>query len=230
MTEPAPASRFKAAMPLIPGVSGPGSRFPRRNPLLPLMVGFLAFGLVIFLAAHWFSRSKPVETVRAEPTPQLEVPAPPPDPNSLLPHVSEFNPVVATFADLPKPWSSVDFLIRNKLTGEDTPATIVRLPEGSSSLPSSYWAFSRKPIYGSCQLEYITDIAKLREEYDFRSARHPLVGNPCSRVLYDPLKTSNLPGNIWIRGAIVQGSDFRPPNGVELKIRGKEILAIRTEQ
>jgi hypothetical protein len=79
-------------------------------------------------------------------------------------------------------------------------------------------------------LEYVTDIAKLRQEYDFRNARHPLVGNPCSRVLYDPLKTSNLPGNVWIRGAIVQGSDIRPPNGVELRIRGKEILAIRTEQ
>jgi hypothetical protein len=229
MMEPAPASRFKADMPQIPGVSGPGSRLPRGNPLLPLIVVFLVLGLVILLAAHWLSRSKPVETVRVEAAPQMEVPAAPPDPNSLLPHVSELNPVVATLAELAKPWSSVDFLIRNKETGEDIPATIVRLPEGSASLPSSYWAFSRKPIYGRCQLEYITDIKKLREEYDFRYARHPLVGNPCSRVLYDPLTTSNLPGNIWIRGAIVQGSDIRPPNGIEVKIRGKEILTIRTE-
>jgi hypothetical protein len=230
MTETAQASRFKADMPQIPGISGPGSRLPRRNPLLPLIVVFLVLGLVILLAAHWFSRSKPLETVRVESTPQMEVPAPPPDPNSLLPHASELNPVVATLADLAKPWSSVDFLIRSNITGEDLLATIVRLPEGSATLPSGYWAFSRKPLYGSCQLEYVTDIAKLRQEYDFRNARHPLVGNPCSRVLYDPLKTSNLPGNVWIRGAIVQGSDIRPPNGVELRIRGKEILAIRTEQ
>jgi hypothetical protein len=223
MTETAPASRFKADMPQIPGVSGPGSRLPRHNPLLPLILAFLVLGLVILLAAHWFSRSKPLETVRIEPSPQMEVPAPPPDPNSLLPHVSAMNPVVATLADLAKPWSSIDFLIRNSLTGEDIPATIVRLPEGSAALTSGYWAFSRKPVYGSCQLEYVTDIEKLRQEYDFRSARHPLVG------LYDPLKTSNLPGNIWIRGAIVQGSDIRPPNGVELRIRGKEILAMRTE-
>ncbi len=229
MTESAPASRFKADMPQIPGVSGPGSRLPRRNPLMPLMVAFLVLGLVILLAARWFSRSKPTEHVHVEPTPQMEVPAPPPDPNALLPHASDANPVVATVSELAKPWSFVNFLIRNKVNGEDILATIVRLPSGSPSLPSGYWAFSRKPVYGSCQLEYITDIAKLRDDYDFRSPHHPLVGNPCSRVLYDPLKTASLPGNTWIRGAIVQGSDIRPPYGVEIKIQGKEILAIRTE-
>ncbi len=230
MTEPAPSSRFKADMPQIPGLPSPGSRPPRRNPLMPLIVAFLVLGLVILLAARWFSRNKPAEQVRVEPTPQMEVPAPPPDPNALLPHVTEFNPVVATLSDFPKPWSSVDFLIRNKLNGEEIPATVVRLPEGSASLPSGYWAFSRKPVFGSCQLEYITDMARLRDEYEYHSPHHPLVGNPCSHVLYDPAKTANLPGNTWIRGAIVQGSDIRPPYGIELKIQGKEILAIRTEQ
>jgi hypothetical protein len=47
--------------------------------------------------------------------------------------------------------------------------------------------------------------------------------------LYDPLKMFSLPGNIWIRGAIVQGSDIRPPLGVEIEVRGNKILAIRTE-
>ena len=55
-----------------------------------------------------------------------------------------------------------------------------------------------------------------------------LVGNPCSRTLYDPLKTSNRPGNVRMRGAIVH-SDIRPPFAVEIKIQGKQILAIRTE-
>jgi hypothetical protein len=32
-----------------------------------------------------------------------------------------------------------------------------------------------------------------------------------------------------VRGAIVQGSDLRPPLGVEIRIQGREILAIRTE-
>lgn len=128
-----------------------------------------------------------------------------------------------------KPWSFKDFFIRDKLTGESVPATVVRLPGGSASQASGYWAFSRKALYGSCQLEFVTDLDKLHGEYDYRAANHPLAGNPCTHTLYDPLKTASLPGNVWIRGAIVQGSDIRPPLGVEIKVQGKEILAIRTE-
>jgi hypothetical protein len=56
-----------------------------------------------------------------------------------------------------------------------------------------------------------------------------MVGNPCSRTLYDPLKLTNLPGNVWVRGAIAQGSDLRPPLGIELKVQGKNINAVRME-
>ena len=56
-----------------------------------------------------------------------------------------------------------------------------------------------------------------------------MVGNPCSRTVFDPLKMSNLPGNVFVRGGIVQGSDLRPPLGIELKVQGKNILAVRTE-
>lgn len=56
-----------------------------------------------------------------------------------------------------------------------------------------------------------------------------MVGNPCSRTVFDPLKMTNLPGDFFVRGRIVQGSDLRPPLGVEIRVRGKEILAIRTE-
>lgn len=216
-------------MPQIPGVTGPSGRAPKRNPLLPLIIAFLVLGLVILVAVRWFAHNKPVEPVRVEPAPQIEVPAPPPDPNAALPHATENNPAIALVADLAKPWSSADFFVRNKLSGENVPATIVRLPGGSATQPSGYWAFSRKAPYGTCALEYITDIEKLRGEYAYRAANHPLVGNPCSHTLYDPLKTANLAGNVWIRGAIVQGSDIRPPFGVEIQIRGKEVLAIRTE-
>ncbi len=229
MTEEPSSPRFKAEMPQIPGVPTTPSRPPRANPLLPLIIGVVVLGVILLLSVRWFSHPKPVEPARVEPTPQIEVPPPPPDPASLLPHADEANPVVAELADLSKPWSSADFFIRSLTTGENVPATIIRLPGSSATAPTGYWAFSRKAPYGSCQLEYIRDLAKLRTDYDYRQANHPLVGNPCSRTLYDPLKTTNLPGNIWIRGATVQGSDIRPPLGVEIKIRGKQILAIRTE-
>lgn len=229
MTEPTAPAHFKVEMPQIPGVSGPPGRTPRRNPLLPLIIAFLVLGLVILVAVRWFAHNKPVEPVRVEQAPQIDVPSPPPDPSALLPRATEGNPVIANVADLAKPWSSVDFFVRNRLTSENVPATVIRLPGGSAGNASGYYAFSRKAPYGSCQLEYITDIEKLRNEYDYRAAKHPLVGNPCSHTLYDPLKTASLAGNVWMRGAIVQGSDIRPPFGVEIEIRGKEVLAIRTE-
>jgi hypothetical protein len=231
MTENSSSSRFKTDMPQIPGVVPTPPRSPRLNPLFPLIVGVAVFGLVLLLAMRWYSHSRSAETARVEPAPQIEVPPPPPDPASLLPHADEDHPVIANLADLAKPWSFADFFIRNKVSGEDVPATIVRLPIGSPSTPAGYWVFSRNAPYGNCQLEYISDLGKLRKEYGYSRADHPLVGNPCSGALYDPLKTVNLPGqgNVWIRGAIVQGSDIRPPLGVEIKIQGKQILAIRSE-
>jgi hypothetical protein len=83
--------------------------------------------------------------------------------------------------------------------------------------------------YGDCKLEYVKDLDRLKSDYGFKGARHPMVGNPCSRTLYDPLKLSNLPGDVWVRGAIVQGSDLRPPLGIELNVQGKSIQAVRME-
>jgi hypothetical protein len=220
-------AHLKAEMPQIPGVTGPRKSAP--NPMYPLILGIVAFAIILLFGVRWLSRSKPIEPARAEQAPQLEIPSPPPDPATLLPHATESDPAIANVADIAKPWSSADFFVRNRLTGENIPATIIRLPSGSPNLPGGYWAFSRKAPFGSCQLEYIPDLKRLRDDYGFAHANHPLVANPCSRTLYDPLKTSNLPGDIWMRGGIVQGSDIRPPFGVEIKIQGKQILAIRSE-
>lgn len=228
-------------MPQIPGVAesepepssppvapAPVGRSPQ-NPLLPLIIGFFALSVILIFGSRWISRTHPVETARPEPAPQIEVPSPPPDPSALLPHADESNPVIASISDLAKPWSSADFYIKSGITNDEVPATIVRLPSGLPTQASSYWAFSRKAPYGPCDLEYVKDLNELRNGYGYRAATHPLVGNPCSHTLYDPLKTTSLPGNVWIRGAITQGSDIRPPFGVEIKVRGKEILAVRSE-
>jgi hypothetical protein len=229
MIDDSSPSRFKAEMPQIPGVAPGTFRRPRANPLLPLIVGIAVFGIILLFVVRWFAHSKPVQqAAHVEAAPQLEVPSPPPDPNALLPHADRFNPVIANVSELSKPWSSVDFFLRND-DGANIPATIVRLPSGSGSSAAGYWAFSRNAPYGPCQLEYVHDVNALRTGYDFHSAAHPLVGNPCSHTLYDPLKMFNLPGNIWIRGAIVQGSDIRPPLGIEVEVRGNKILALRSE-
>jgi hypothetical protein len=157
------------------------------------------------------------------------VPSAAPDPNAALPHATAANPGVASISEMAQPWSSKQFFLRNGLTNENVPALLVRLPSASATQPNGYWAFSLNSPYGNCQLEYITDLDKLRNDYEFRAAKHPMVGNPCSRSVFDPLKLTNLPGNVWVRGAIVQGSDLRPPLGIEVRIQGKTIEAVRME-
>jgi hypothetical protein len=230
MPDQPPAERFKTDMPQIPGVPGPGSRRTSgTNTAVRLVAGLLAVLIVLVLGTRWVLRPKRAETVVAQP-PQIEVPAPAPDPNAALPHATEAEPGVATTAEMAKPWSTKDFFIKNRVTGENIPALLVHLPAGPATQPGGYWAFGMNSPYGNnCHLEYITDPAKLVNDYGFRGAKHPMVGNPCSRTVFDPLKLSNLPGNVWVRGAIVQGSDLRPPLGIEVQIQGKEIQAVRME-
>lgn len=225
-----PPDRYKAEMPQIPGVSPGGSRGAvLNNPALRLVAGLLVVLFLVFVGARWLLRPKHTEAPAAEPPPQIEVPAPAPDPKAALPHATEQDPDIATLSEMELPWSTKQFFIRNGLTGENVPALLIRLPSGSASQPNGYWALSMNAPYGDCQLEYIKDLAKLKTDYDFKGAKHPMVGNPCSRTLYDPVKLTNLPGDVWVRGGIVQGSDLRPPLGIEVRIQGKNIQAIRME-
>jgi hypothetical protein len=231
MTDLPPSDRFKSEMPQIPGVSGPSSRSgAASNPAVKLVLVLLAVLLVVFLGARLAFRAKHVAPQSVDQQPQIDVPAPAPDPNSLLPHATDAEPGIADATEMAKPWSSKEFFIRNRLSGENIPALLVRLPAGSPSQASGYWAFEQKSPYGNCKLEFLTDLDKLKKDYGFRDPKHPMVGNPCSRTVFDPLKTTNLPGSgAWVRGSIVQGSDLRPPLAVELKVEGKKILAVRTE-
>ena len=231
MTDQPPSDRFKTEMPAVPDVSVV-DREPRAptatNPAVKLVIG-LAVLLVVFMGARWAVRPKHVEPRGAEQQPQLEVPTPAPDPRTLFPHATDAAPEIAETAEVAKLWSSKEFYMRNRLTGEDIPAVLIRLPVGAASQANGYWAFSLNAPYGNCMLEYVTDLEKLKSDYGFRSAKHPMVGNPCSRTVFDPLKMSNLAGNVFARGGIVQGSDLRPPLGIEIKVQGKNILAVRTE-
>ena len=231
MSDQSPPDRYKAEMPQIPGVSsqGPG-RGPLNNPAVRMVGVLVAVLLVVFFGGRWILRPKHAEPPPAEPPPQIEVPSPAPDPNAALPHATQQDPGIATLAEMSQPWASKKFFIRNGLTGENVAGLLIRLPGSSASQENGYWAFSMNAPYGNCQLEYITDLAKIKSDYDFKAAKHPMVGNPCNRTLYDPTKLTTLPGgNAWVRGAIVQGSDLRPPLGIELKVQGKNIQAIRME-
>lgn len=231
MTDRPSSDRFKPEMPRIPGVSIPASRRssavgPTRR--LRLVGGLLLVVVLSIVGANRLLRAKRSGAGQTGPTAQIVVPAPASELGPGVPNATESQPGIATIAELTAPWTSKDFFFKNRLTGESVPALIVRLPSGSSTQPGGYWAFSMQNPYGHCQLEYVTDVNKLSSDYGFRG-KHPMVGDPCSRTLFDPLKMTNLPGNVWVRGAIVLGSDFRPPLGIEIEIHGKDILATRME-
>jgi hypothetical protein len=224
--------RFKAEMPQIPGVSSEvpaaGAKSLGANPALRLVAGLLVVVVLLFVVSRWLFHSRQTEAVAPAPPAQIEVPTPPAEPASAIPRATAANPQIATVAEMAKPWTSKEFLFVDQFTNESTPAMLIRLSAGSASQPEGYWALVMTAPFGSCRLEYVEDVGRLKEQYDF-AGRHPMVGDPCSRTVFDPLKMSNIPGNIWVRGSIAQGSDLRPPLGIEIKIQNKNILAVRKE-
>jgi hypothetical protein len=228
MANQPPPQRFKTDMPQIPGVSAQSAASkPGFKPLR--LVGFLAGLIFCLLCVRWVMRPKAAEAPAAAPTPKIDVPAPAPDANAALPHATEAQPGIAAVEEMAKPWSYKEFLYKNRLSGENVPAVLVRLPGGSAGQRAGYWAFSLNAPFGNCRLEYVPEIEKLKTDYGFLGAKHPMVGNPCSRAVFDPLKMMSIPGGVWVRGGIVQGSDLRPPLGIEVEVRNGEILADRME-
>jgi eukaryotic-like serine/threonine-protein kinase len=142
-------------------------------------------------------------------------------------YVSQSNPELATVSELAQPWSSKRFFFRSLTLSKNVPALIIRLP-GPASEGKSYWAFSLEAPFSQCQFVYLDDLAKLSSEYGFQAV-HPMVVNPCSHAIFDPLQLKELPGNILVRGAIVHGYDPRPPYGIEVRVSDNQVLALAME-
>jgi hypothetical protein len=130
---------------------------------------------------------------------------------------------IARIDELTNAWSSKRFVFHDPLTSESVPALLVRLPRGE------YWAFSLREPYGTCELEYLTDIQKLQSEYGFR-AEHPMVANPCKHTVYDLMRYgAGATNGGLVRGEIVHGPGIRPPTAIEIRTSGREIVAERLE-
>jgi hypothetical protein len=128
---------------------------------------------------------------------------------------------IATTQELNKPWAAKRFIFRNQLSGEMIPAELVHLPGGG------FWAISLREPYGTCVLNYVTDIKQLRDEYQV-SAGHPMVVNPCSRSVFDLAQYASAPSGL-VRGAVIAGASTRPPIAIEVKIEGSKVVATRSE-
>jgi hypothetical protein len=154
---------------------------------------------------------------------------PVPDPTDLAP-VQSAQPTpavplgpgpIATTAELGKTWSSKRFVFRPQQTADDVPAMVVRLPGGV------FWAISMREPFGTCELEYVTNLQKLADGYQI-TADHPMVADPCSHTVYDLMRYSPGP-NGTVRGVTVKGQSIRPPIAIEVRVHGREVVATRIE-
>ncbi len=227
---------FKPVEPSIPGVAPkppaseapashpPSDNLPRGNAATAVWIAVSVVGVFIILGAlalRSMSTSPKAKQPVAGTTSDASLGA------AAAPKPSQALPVgpgpIATAEELQKPWSARRFLFRDPITSEPVPATVVRLPGGA------YWAFSLREPFGTCELEYVTDLQKLGTDYGFR-ADHPMVVNPCDHTVYDLLRYgAGSSGGGLVRGEIVKGSGIRPPVAIEVRAEGKEILAVRME-
>jgi hypothetical protein len=233
---------FKPTEPNIPGVTGNPARFkpapepPRplatqlRNPAAapekaPAQKSLSIAAIVVVLIGLALYVWKHSSTPEHAPVARAAAAAPVVDLPPVVAQTSPDVPVapgpVATTAELAKAWSSKRFVFRATQASESIPALVVHLPSGV------YWGLSLRQPYGTCQLEYMTDLGKLEHEYGFH-ADHPMVADPCHRVLFDLAKYGTGP-NGEVRGAIVSGRGVRPPIAIEVAVRGKQVVAIQLE-
>ena len=181
--------------------------------------------LVIGLSLFWHNHA----TSAKEAKPAEEVPSPiiPSSTASAVePTIARPVPIgpgpVATAAELAKPWSSKRFVFRAPQTADDVPALVVHLPG------NVYWGISMREPFGSCEMQYVTDLSRIANEYHYTAA-HPMVVDPCNHAVYDLEKYGPGPNGV-VRGAIVYGAGVRPPLAIEMKAKGNQVVAVQIEQ
>jgi hypothetical protein len=227
MTEQDPAQeKFDVVEPQIPGVpvARKNAKGSGNAKALPVAVWLaIAIGAVMMVGASffwWFSlASKKADNVSAEVMPAAATPAA--APIAPVEKVAQGPGEIGSTSEFAAPWSSKQFVMQDPVTKLKVPATVVKLPGGA------YWGFSMIEPFGQCRLEYITDMKRLESYYSFR-ASHPMVGDPCSRSVFDLTKYG--PGiDGLVRGEMVQGSGLRPPMAIEVRVQGSKVVAVRME-
>jgi hypothetical protein len=229
---------FKPADPKIPGIlpksesRGPAARLsmsqdvePSRFSIPRLPPSWLILSatsvLAVCLIAVWWMRGTSARegnrVSEAAPTTTAVDSKPAQIPEQLPVGPGE----IATTSELAKDWSAKKFIFRDPLTSREMPAMVVHVPGGV------YWGFSLIEPYGSCEMEFVTDMQKLRTDYGFRGT-HPMVGDPCNHAVFDLTRYGSGPAGL-VRGEIAHGAAVRPPLAIEIQVRGKQVLAKKIE-
>ena len=128
---------------------------------------------------------------------------------------------VVTVEEIAKPWAVARFQF-HRSSGEIVNGMVIRLPGAPG-----YWGLLSVAPYGRCQLELDTDLKDIREKYKYAAA-HPMVVDPCTQAVYDPLALGSTSG-AWVRGKVAAGPGIRPPFEVEIKVEQGWVIASRSE-
>jgi hypothetical protein len=223
-------SRFRTEMPKIPGVAqnAPANQKSQKNVTWIVVVAGAILVLGVYGAWRLLGGSRGSSAATAQEQAPSPAPAelPPPPPTSTA--APRTNNEIATLAEMSQPWASKLFQYSHPLTRDSVSAIAIRLPVGNGRSATSYWGILLEAPYGRCELQFVTDLNQISTKYGYR-ATHPMVVDPCSNTVYDPLRTGTLPNGSWARGEIVQGAGFRPPMQIEIRIEGEKLVAGRTE-
>ncbi len=221
----APFDPFRPDMPHIPGLGGlrptvsaqaTGPDFERVAKIGAVILAVL----VVCIAIVWGIKSVPRRAADSGAAQTLSSHAGATSAPLAVPAVTPA--VAATVEELDKPWTAKKFVFVKPVTRENVDALVIRIPG------NTLWAFALREPFGRCQLEFVKDTARIAKEYGYR-ATHPMVVNPCSRTVFDPMEIGSLGGGVWVRGEIVHGGDFRPPISIHLRSVGHSIIADRIE-
>ncbi len=222
--------QFQAPQPQIPGVSARQPQAPAsttatsattaKKHVQPFYVWAAGGGaiLVLIIAIFWWAHgvSNATNNAPVAAAPVAAARPVPPKPTERLPVAPG---AIATVSQMKEPWSTRKFLYRYS-DGTVGPALLVHLHG------DNYWAFSLREPLGNCELE-LASVERLRDYYELY-AKYPMVGDPCSRTVYDLTQYVNGPNGL-VRGAIVTGAGSRPPLAIEVDVKGQEIVASRSE-
>lgn len=219
-----PVELPQTSRPAAPPPPAPAPSVDRTRQMIAIAVCLIACAIIAGMAIAWKLHQPSQASVAAASSSADSVPALAPDlPDQLKTdaNLPVAPGVVATAAELEKPWSSRAFTYRDPVTGQQVPALVVHLPRGG------YWGISMIEPFGTCQLEYVTSLDRLRTVYDFE-ADHPMVGDPCNHAVFDLMQYGDI-STAEVRGALVHGMGVRPPLAIEIEQHGNQILAVKME-
>ena len=230
--------RFKPAAPKIPGVPeagqavAPPAPAPKRPPMALIAGGGAAVLVVLVLVIWWALRPAPKAApgtpaeAQTAATPAATAPGSPAAQSSEAP-LPTAPGEIATLDELAKPWSSKRFYFRKLIGDELVVGIVVRLPSGAPRTPQGYWGFAAGAPKQPCELQVVSDVKRLAEEFGYR-ASHAMVVNPCNRTVYDPLRLADVAG-VWVRGEVVAGPGGRPPLAILIRVEGNSVIASQME-